>query len=301
MLDWLAFQTFRGLMASLRRRDLDAARQAGARLGRLIWRLDPKWKRLAAEQAGAALGLADTADFVRRNYEHYGMLVAELANIDLIRERCDDLFEYERAEVLDIIRDGALVISGHLGNWELMGMHYVKHVRPISAMVKPIANPYVDRWINRLRHGYGVQTVTTRDNALNVRKLLRAKESIVTLADQNSLYHEGVFVDFFGRPASTHYGPAMLAIRAGVPVVSAFCTRTDSGKFRVSFGSPLEYDRTADLRRQTWQLTQALTARVEAAVRRTPEQWFWVHRRWKNQPKGDEESWKLGGHNQGTI
>ncbi|RMF16244.1 MAG: hypothetical protein D6761_06665, partial [Candidatus Dadabacteria bacterium] len=196
----LALRSFEWLLG---RRDLERARRRGTRLGRALWRIDPRWRPLAETQARLALGEnADVGALIRANYEHYGKLLAELASWQTIRERLDELFVYERPEILDDLEGGALVVSAHLGNWEVMGMHYaLTRKRPIHALVKPIHNRRVERWINEIRASYNVTTVTTRDNALQVRKLLRSGNILVTLLDQNSLYHEGVFVPFFGRPA----------------------------------------------------------------------------------------------------
>lgn len=291
---WLAFQVFRLLLACLRRPDIASARRAGRRLGAWLWRLDPKWKYVAARQARERLGITDPT-FVRRNYEHYGQILAELANFSLFCSNAKDWFEYHGQEHLPAITEqGALVVSAHLGNWEIMGLHFSGSVRNVCALVKPIANPYVEAWINQIRVSYGVKTIVTRANALTVQKHLRNKEILVTLADQNSLYHEGVFVPFMGLPASTHYGPAMLAIRSGAPIYTAFCTRGQNGKFIIRIAGPIPYNRQGNLRQETWALTKALTEQIEAAVRATPEQWFWVHKRWKNQPRADTEPWKLG-------
>jgi KDO2-lipid IV(A) lauroyltransferase len=110
------------------------------------------------------------------------------------------------------------------------------------------------------------------------------------------LYHEGLFVPFFGRPACTHYGPAMLAIESRRPVITAFSHRTADGRLHLDWDPPLDIPASGTLRERTWELTRRLTDRIEAAVRRHPEQWFWVHKRWKNQPRPELEipAWKFG-------
>lgn len=289
--DRIAGLGLRAVLAALHSRDPRVAAARGARLGAGIHRLDPRWRRLAEQQLQTALPELDAAAVIRENYRHYGRILAELAcHRRLLQD--PDLFVIEGAEHAAALTGGGLLITAHLGNWELLAAAHTRHHGPLHALVKPLRNGYIDDWINDLRRLANIRPMETRDNALPVLRLLRGGGTIAVLADQNSLRHEGVFVPFFGQAACTHYGPAMLALRAGAPVVTAFGWRLPDGRHAVRYDPPLAVPTDGDLRSRTWRLTAALTARIETAVRRTPEQWFWVHRRWKNQPNAETESWR---------
>lgn len=291
--DRLRRLTLRAGLRALRGASLTAGRRRGERLAALAWGLDRRWRPLAEQQASEHLPAHDPRRLIRDNYRHYGDLAGEIANLDRIRAAGTELWSYEGTRHLEAVADGGLVITGHLGNWEILAAGHVARFGPLTALVKPIRNPVVDAWINRQRRALGVTPLRTRDRAGEIIRRLRAGERIVVLADQNSLHHEGLFVPFLGRLACTHYGPAMLALRASAPVITAFGHRRPDGGFHIRYEPPVEPPDEGDLRERTWRLTAALTARVEAAVRRHPAQWFWVHRRWKNQPRADTPAWKL--------
>lgn len=290
--DRLGVLGLRAVLRALRGRDVRAAQARGAALGRRIATLDRRWRPLAEAQIAACLPTLDAAAAARANYEHYGMLLAELANADRIVAD-PDFFEVTGLEHAEALRGGGMLITAHLGNWELLGAGHAPRFGPLHALVKPLRSAGLDDWINALRRRIGITPLETRDQALPVLRVLRAGGTIAVLNDQNSLNHEGVFVPFFGRLASTHYGPAMLALRAGVPVVPAFGVRLSDGRARITYEPPIEPPPGRELRERTWLLTAALTARIEAAVRRTPEQWFWVHKRWKNEPAPTTPAWRM--------
>lgn len=283
----------RGALAALRGHSLAQAQARGTALGTALWHLDRRWRPLAEAQIAMALPELDARTTIRNNYRHYGAMLAELAAFEHVLAAGPDLFEVHHRERFAPLKQGGLLITGHIGNWETLALAHTPYYGRVTALVKPIGNPYIDRWINHLRARTGVDTLYTRDNALTARRLLKEGAQLVALLDQNSLQHEGLYVDFFGRPACTHYGPAMLALMTNRPVITGFSFRRPDGRFDVVYDEPLEMPPGRDLRERTWLLTAAITARIEAAVRRHPEQWFWIHRRWRNQPKPDSEPWRL--------
>ncbi len=290
--DRLGLWALKGVLRLLRGPDLATGQARGAALGRRLAALDPRWRAIAEAQIAACLPDVDAVAVARENYAHYGMVLAEIANADRIIGNADH-FEYEGLEHVKALRGGGLFVTAHLGNWELTGAGHTARFGPFTALVKPLRNAYLDEWINAQRQRLGVTPLEARDQALPALRLLRSGQTLAVLNDQNSLNHEGVFVPFFGRLASTHYGPAMLAIRADRPVITAFGTRTPEGRTRITYDPPLEAPAGRDLRERTWALTAMLTARIEAAVRRHPEQWFWVHRRWKNVPAPTTPAWRM--------
>ncbi len=284
----------------LRSTDLERARRKGRALGRIAWHLDPKWTRLAARQATERLDHPDPQTLINENYQHYGQVLAELACIDGIIRDAKSIYRIEGSSNAEALANGGLLVTGHIGNWEAVAPAHTSHYGPMHALVKPVHNPFVDRWINDIRLRTGVHPVVTRNNASHILKLLKSGETVCALVDQNSLYHEGVFVPFFGKPACTHYGPAMLAARSRVPVVPAFAVR-EPGGFLIRYGSPIEPTGSRDLRATTWTITARIVEFLESIIRQYPEQWFWVHKRWRNQPRADVEAWKYGPDGPGWV
>jgi len=182
---------------------------------------------------------------------------------------------------------GVLFVLSHFGNWELLPCIAALMGCPIHIVFRPLDNPLPDRFIRLLRFRFGAGAIATHprsDRAMaRVIRCLRNGEGVAMLMDQNVDGYEGVFVDFFGRRACTSRSLAMLAARTGAAIVPCFIVRRGR-RFKGVFGPLLEPVRTGDSRRDLEDTTQAFTAVIEAAVRRRPDQWFWVHQRWKTKP-----------------
>jgi KDO2-lipid IV(A) lauroyltransferase len=184
-----------------------------------------------------------------------------------------------------------VAVLGHLGNWEYMANYWVGRGKRAAAIYKPLHNPILDERFLRIRADSGAQYISNR---LPPRQLWRRLDeavrggvSLAFVADQDARRH-GVFVPFFGRLASTHTGPATLALRYGLPIVPVFPLRISPGRFRIEVGDPIlppEGGRTA---KNVEAMTRRHVEALEAAVRANPEQYFWFHRRWKTRPKSEK-------------
>jgi KDO2-lipid IV(A) lauroyltransferase len=237
--------------------------------------------------------LGERRRILRRSMLNLGRMAAELAHLD--RFGPDELrgmvaFEDEAWWTQNIGRageHGALVLSGHFGNWELLVYAHGMRGFPVSMVHRTIANPFVDRWLNALRARAGTRLVRKRHAAGGVLKALHDRELLVLPFDQNSTRRLGVFVDFFGVPASTNSGIARLALRTGAPVVPVFIVREGrSARHRV-YVLPIMYaERSGDFEQDVQKATERFSAVFEDMVRRHPEQWLWVHKRWKTRPTG---------------
>jgi len=197
----------------------------------------------------------------------------------------------ERVEVLDpglpaalLARGRGLIgVGGHFGNWELMGAATALAGVPTSYIVKRIHDPALDELVDGCRRAHGVETMTTREAGRGVLKHFARGRLVAFLSDQDAR-SKGVFVPFFGREASTPRGAAVFALRLGVPVLFVSCRRRPGGRFEIEYREvPVEPDWT--LREEHVRaLTARFTALLEERIRRDPEQWFWMHRRWKTPP-----------------
>jgi KDO2-lipid IV(A) lauroyltransferase len=231
---------------------------------------------------------------LRASFANLGRMVAELAHLP--RLTADDLrtlvqFEDEAWWAENVGRPrgtGALILSGHFGNWELLVFAHGMRGYPVSMVHRAIANPFVDRWLNALRARAGTRLVRKRHAAGGVLRALHGRELLVLPFDQNSTRGLGVFVDFFGVPASTNSGIARLALRTGAPVVPVFIVRDGTrARHRVHVLPIMYAQRSGDLESDVRRATQQFSDVFESMVRRHPEQWLWVHKRWKTRPPGE--------------
>jgi len=178
-------------------------------------------------------------------------------------------------------KSGLILVSAHLGSWETGLLFFCCYIqKPILGVAKKIRLAPLNRWVHRLRSRFGLKIVYKKGALPEMRRVLRRGGVIGLLVDQ-SRRSEGVDVNFFGHRVTTTPAAAFLAIRCQSPVLPLFCVRDDSGRLNVIVKSPLEMKRTGDLRSDIQSNTQMITDVVEKAVRQYPDQWFWVHKRWK--------------------
>jgi KDO2-lipid IV(A) lauroyltransferase len=182
---------------------------------------------------------------------------------------------------------GMLFLTAHFGNWELGSFAHGVYGYPCNFIVRELDNPRLDALINRYRCLSGGRAIEKRESARDVLRAFQRGEAVGILSDQNVLAGEGVFVDFFGRLASTTTGPARLARKTGVPIVLGLVIWDEKlGKYRLRF-DPVEWIKRADPEEEIRANTANFTRLIEEYVRHYPEQWLWVHRRWKTRPPGE--------------
>ncbi len=180
---------------------------------------------------------------------------------------------------------GVLLLTAHFGNWELGALAHGAVVGPLHVMVRPIENQLVDRLVTRRRKAHGNHVISKHNAARDVLRILERSGTVGILADQNTLPGEAVFVDFFGTPAATNKGFAQLALRSNAAVVPAFA-RWDHFTKRhvVEYGPVLELVRTGSSADDVVSNSQRFQSVLEDRIRMYPDQWLWVHQRWKTQP-----------------
>lgn len=219
-------------------------------------------------------------------YRHFGREAAELARLNVrgtedLPDRLTNRAEAEeRLAAWVPAGRGALIVTGHLGNWEVAGALVAALGYPLAAVVKRQRNPGFDDMIRASRRRLGIEPVYMEDARARIPDLLREGVSVALVADQDAR-DRGVFVPFLGRPASTFRGPARLALQCGAPLVFGAAVRAGEG-----YAAVLErvHEPGADAPDERT-LTARWVARLEARVRRDPEQYFWFHRRWKSRPR----------------
>lgn len=208
----------------------------------------------------------------------------------------DETLERLRIEGLEHVqaamqRHGrALLLTAHLGNWELLPAACRLTGFRLSVVLRPLDAPWLDRLARRLREKSDVELIDKRAALRPVLRALAGGRMVGILLDQNAARREGVFVPFFGHLASTSRSLAVLALRTGTPIVPAFIRREDDGIHRVVVGPALPVPSSSDLAAAIESLTARCTNLIEAAIRETPEQWLWMHDRWRTRPPGDRHT-----------
>ncbi len=179
---------------------------------------------------------------------------------------------------------GVLLLTAHFGNWELLGLAHRLSGLPLTVIVRPLDSALLNRLAVRLRARTGTELIAKRLALRPALRALRRGRMVGILLDQNASRDEGVFVPFFGRPASTSRSLALLSVRTGTPIVPVFIHRERDGRHRIVVEPALAKPASNSLDAAIAELTAECARRTEAAIRRWPEQWFWLHRRWRTSP-----------------
>ena len=189
---------------------------------------------------------------------------------------------------------GVLILSAHIGNWELGAAIMAKHKYPIDLIVKAIKNKHLNDFITTKRRAFGVNVIFRKGAVRKILRSLQAQHLVTFVLDQNTIQREGVFVKFFGKYACTSPGLAQLSTRSQAPVIPAYMIRNKEGKHKLQFLPHIEppSDKQLD---SILVATQHYTTILEEIIRKYPEQWIWVHRRWRTEPDKDIYSSNLHG------
>jgi len=271
------------------------ARVVGVWIASLLLFLRSPLRRVAEENLRLAFpewSEAQRRDVIRGMVRQVGWLAAEFAHFpSLTRENLERVIVmegFENFRAAHALGKGVLFLTGHMSAWELGPYAHALYAEPLHFLVRAVDNARVDALVERYRCRSGNTPIDKNEAARAVLRVLRANGVVGILADHNTSRSEGVFVNFFGIPACTTAGLARFALRTGAAVVPAF-VRWDAagGKYRLEYQPALELVRTGDEAADIFVNTQRFMEIVEAHVRSYPDQWLWVHRRWKERPLGD--------------
>jgi Kdo2-lipid IVA lauroyltransferase/acyltransferase len=285
------FTALRAVVGALGALEWRQAGNIGARIGSLGYRPLGIRRRVVERQIAAAFPGLDDADvrrIARGAYEHLGRASIETAMLARLEANAVlDLFDgadgWSVVEQALGLGRGLIFVTGHLGNWELGGAYLAARGVPLDVIARRMSNPLFDRYLTETRSRIGMVVVHDADAVRRTPRSLRDNRAVAFLADQGVLGLASTFVPFFGRPAKTPRGPAVFALRLGVPVVFGVAVRQPSGKYRIAF-EPVEVEDTGDRDRDVDAIVARYTAALERWVRRYPDQYFWHHRRWRRQP-----------------
>jgi KDO2-lipid IV(A) lauroyltransferase len=268
---------------------------AGHRLGDALWHLSPRHRRMARANLDRAFGgefpPQEKERIARASFRHLGHLLADSLVFPRVRpERIGDLAVFEGLEHLRAAYArgrGVFVFSGHYGNWEMVALLQGYLGMPLAMVTRPLDNPHLERMLHRYRTLSGNRVIHKRGAAREILRAIREGWGVAIVIDQNVRGEEGIFVDFFGIPASTTPALATLALKTEAPVVPVFGVPMPDGRYRIRYHPPVEPRRTSDTRADIRDLTQRCTRIIEDQIRREPEYWVWMHRRWRTRPAED--------------
>ena len=268
------------------------ARAIGVLVANCLFAIRPPLRRAAEFNLRLAFPeLPETArrDILKGMLRNLGWMAAEFARLPRYTrgniEKAIILDGFENFAAAERRGKGVLFLTGHMGAWELEPFAHALYSGPIYFLVRPIDNPRVDALVNRYRCASGNRPVKKNESARSILRILHEGGVIGVLADQNTVPHEAVFADFFGIPAATTSGIARLARRTGAAVVPAYNYWDPRiRKYRLRYEPALELTATEDEQSDIHNYSTRFNEVIEDYVRRFPDQWLWVHRRWKTRP-----------------
>ena len=276
-----------GLTAFVRVLPVPAVRAAGAMLGRFVYIVDGFHRRIALANIGLALPSKprdERRSIIRRVFAHFGSVLLELIKVGTLSD--EEILARIEIDGEERIRQayakgrGALIFTGHFGYWEWGAMALSLRVQPIAVMARPLDNPYLHEMLERIRTRRGTLVIYRQGAIRKVLQQLTANRAVAILIDQHLHTPDAVYVDFFSRPAATTNALAALALRTGAPVIPAFVMPLPNGRYRLVLDHAVEPP-ASDSPDAVREFTQRCTDVLEMYIRRHPDLWLWMHRRWR--------------------
>jgi KDO2-lipid IV(A) lauroyltransferase len=298
--DYAVYLVLRIIVCVLQALSFRASFQVAEILAWLLYHLDRRHRLVALDNLQHAFGDGDAAErdrLVRAIYRHFCTILMEIIHLPRKlhpqnwKKRVHLLNHQAIVEVLLSSRP-VLIVSGHFGNWELGGYAFALLGLRTHAIARPLDNPYVDAFLRRFRESTGQKVLNKDGDFDKIEQVLATGGILLTLGDQDA-GRKGQFVDFFGRPASTHKSVALLALQYNVPMIVLTGTRLthfggadgDNWHYEGEAADIIYPEEYKDRPDAVPALTQRFTSALERMIRRHPEQYFWLHRRWKHQPQ----------------
>lgn len=296
--EYLAARTLVGAIGAMPR---GLAVSAATLVSRIGYRALGRLRRIAERNLELALPGTSPKQreaIVKGTFTNLGRMLADSSKFgsysreDLERLVRFDFTSEQEAEHdrIRAARRGGILLSPHLGNWEMLVFAYSAMYEPISYLARPLDNPLIEEMTHETRTRFGNRPINKSNSVGEAVKVLREGNILGVLADVNAHPKEGVFVPFFGIEACTSAGPALLAMRTNAVIIPIACIWDESAEsYRVVQGKVIEPAATGNREADILSTTAAFTNEVEKLVRNHPEQWLWIHKRWKTRPPGEKE------------
>jgi len=277
-----------GLKAFVSLLPMPAVRRLGAMLGLLVYALDGFHRRIALQNIARALPSKPPAErraTIRRVFSHFGSVLLELIKVGTLSDQ--EILDRIESEGEDRVRQahargrGVLLFTGHFGYWEVGAIALAMRVQPMAVMARPLDNPHLHDMLERIRTRSGNAVIYRQGAIRKVLQELASNRAVAILIDQHLHTPDAVYVDFFSRPAATTNALAAVALRTGAPVIPAFALPLPNGRYRLVYEHAVEPP-ASDSPDAVREFTQRCTDVLEMYIRRHPDLWLWMHRRWRS-------------------
>lgn len=267
------------------------ARRLGIGMGAAMRIISPRHARIVMTNLRLAFGgeksEAELAGIAKACYRHLGLCLTEFVRLPAMgAEDIRQMAELRGREHIEAALErgrGAILLTGHVGNWEMAGSRIAAEGYPVNVIARAQRDTEITECVRRTREAMGMRVLHRRAAVRGSLRALRDNELLGILLDQNA-GDDGVFVDFFGHLASTAPGAAAFALKTGAPVLPTFGFRKPDGTHTIEVGEPVPLVNTGDRDRDIYENTARYTQIIEERIRARPEQWFWLHKRWKARP-----------------
>jgi KDO2-lipid IV(A) lauroyltransferase len=293
-LDYAVYLLVRLVVGIAQALSIEQSYALGRALGGLLYRFDRRHRAVAEENLEHAFGdrytAAERDAIIPGVYRHFATMLMEILHIPrklhLETWRHRITLRFPEPIVDRLLRGGPLImVTGHFGNWEMAGYLFGVFGFPPNSVARTLDNPYLDRYLRAFRERTGQKLIPKTGGYDQMLDVLRRGGVLSFLADQDA-GSNGLFVEFFGRPASTHKAIALLALEHRAPVIAGYARRVGPGfHYEVGCTAIIEPDEFTGSPDDVRLLTQRFTTALETAIRRDPDQYLWLHRRWKHQPR----------------
>lgn len=285
MFEYAGVMTVRGVVRLMPFSLVDAA---GGAIGLAFYAVDRGHRRLAIANLRAAFphrSETECRDIAKRTFKHFGRLLTTLLKFSTMtpgqmRARVEFIGE-ERVEDAHALGRGVLLFTGHFGYWEINALVHALRLPPLAVLARALDNPQLHALLERVRTSTGNSVIYRKGAVRRVLRVLGNNGGIAMLIDQHMQSADAVVVDFFNRPASTTSALAAIAARTGAPVIPVFALPLPAGRFRMVYEHPVEPP-ASDTPEALTEFTQRCTDVLEMYVRRYPDLWLWMHRRWRD-------------------
>jgi KDO2-lipid IV(A) lauroyltransferase len=285
---WLEYVVVVSVARALRVLPMSGVRPCGAFLGRAVYGVDRFHRRIALDNLARAFPSKTEAErrlLAQGMFAHFGSLLFELIRFgdlspgEMLRRAESD--GEERVRQAYQKGRGVLFFTGHFGYWEMQAITQPLCIKPVSVLARPLDNPWLHALLERIRTRTGNSVIYRQGAIRKVLRELAANRGVALLIDQHLHTPDAVYVDFFRRPAATTSALAALALRTGAPVIPVFALPLPHGRYRYVYEHPVDPPRE-DSPEAIREFTQRCTDVLEMYVRRHPELWLWMHRRWRD-------------------
>lgn len=286
----LEFALGRSLLAIVRLLPHALVRALGTWLGLAFYAADGAHRRIARQNLATAFPQRSESErrtIARRAFAHFGRLLMELLKFATLSR--DEMLARvqvdgeERARSAYAHGKGVLFVTGHFGYWELQALVHALRIEPVGVIGRALDNPRLNRMLESIRQVTGNTVIYRKGTLRRVMRMLQEGRGVAMLIDQHIMSKDATYVDFFERPAATTSAVAALALRTGARVVPVFALPLGGGRYRMVYEHPIEPPRT-DAPDAIQEFTQRCTDVLEMYVRRDPQLWLWMHRRWRDTP-----------------